>query len=331
MFVDRIKLKLIAGKGGNGVVAFRREKYIPKGGPYGGNGGKGGAVILKASAQLMSLEHLKGQYHLQAENGRVGGSNRCQGRAGKDLIVLVPVGTQVKSHEGYLLVDLSKEGQESTLCRGGRGGRGNASFATAKNRAPNYATLGTPGEECLVELELKIIADIGLVGFPNAGKSTLISQLSQAKVKIAPYPFTTLHPNLGVLEFEKGARTIIADIPGIIEGASANRGLGLEFLRHVERTKIIVFVLDVSGIDGRSPLQDFQVLMQELKSYDVTLLNKPHLIVLNKIDEESASKNIQDFYEGVSSREYRVIEISAKHQLHLDRLKEYLYDVIFES
>lgn len=311
MFVDRVILQLKAGKGGNGVVAWRREKYIPKGGPCGGNGGNGGSITLEADTEVFSLEWYRNRRILKAENGQCGGSNNCQGRKGRDLLLKVPCGTLVKdAKSGELLHDFTTHRERLVICKGGKGGRGNETFKTPTNRAPNICTEGTEGESCEIEFELKLIADVGLVGFPNAGKSTLISVLADMKVKIAPYPFTTLQPNLGFIKKEDLSRIYIADIPGIIEGAHRNRGLGFEFLRHIERTKLLLFVLDASGIDGRTPVADYQVLRQELSSYNAELLQRPYLIVLNKIDAEESAENIQKFREQFAHEKERTYEVS---------------------
>lgn len=312
MFVDRVTVQLSAGKGGNGVVAWRREKYIPKGGPTGGNGGKGGSVILQADAEIGSLDWYRNRRILKAENGRPGGPNLQQGRGGKDLVLKVPCGTLVHDvKSGELLCDLTDDGQEFIICRGGRGGRGNESFKTPTNQAPNKCTEGTEGESCEVELELKLIADVGLVGFPNAGKSTLIASLGNMDVKTAPYPFTTLHPNLGFIEFEDYTRIYIADIPGIIEGANRNRGLGLEFLRHIERTQLLIYILDASGIDGRNPTDDFRVLRAELESYNPEMLDRPFLVALNKIDTEESEEHIENFMDQYTLQPKSLFQISA--------------------
>lgn len=323
MFTDRVTIQLMAGKGGNGVVAWRREKYLPKGGPCGGNGGRGGKVILEVDPQLYSLEHLRNRRLLKAENGHAGGANDRQGRQGKDLIIKVPCGTLIKdASSGELLHDLTEPKQRILLCQGGRGGQGNTYFKTPTNRAPNYCTPGREGQSCQVEMELKLIADVGLIGFPNAGKSTLISAIADVNVKIAPYPFTTLHPNLGVIRREDHSRLFIADIPGIIEGAHRNRGLGLEFLRHIERTKLLLFVLDASGIDGRNPLEDYRVLQNELAAYNSALLERPYLVVLNKIDTEESREHIADFHRHVRCEPQQLFEISAKEGTGLKPLLE---------
>lgn len=312
MFVDRVILDLFAGKGGNGVVAWRREKYIPKGGPCGGNGGKGGSVILEADAQIFSLDWYRNHRILKAENGQSGGSNNRQGRNGKDLLLKVPCGTLVKDlASGEVLCDFTENNQRYIICVGGRGGRGNDSFKTPTRQAPNFCTEGTEGKSCQVELELKLIADVGLVGFPNAGKSTLISKLANVKVKIAAYPFTTLQPNIGFIKRKDESRIFIADIPGIIEGAHRNRGLGFEFLRHIERTKLLLFVLDASGIDGRTPTDDFRVLRNELATYNQEMLERPYIIVLNKIDTEESMQNISDFNHAFPKEISKVFAVSA--------------------
>lgn len=312
MFFDRVTIDLVAGRGGNGVVAWRREKYIPKGGPSGGNGGRGGSIILQADAQLYALDWYRNRRILKAENGNPGGANNKQGRNGKDLILKVPCGTIVKDAKtGEVLRDLTVDGDEWVICKGGRGGRGNDSFKTPTNRAPNISTPGVPGEAIEVELELKLIADVGLVGFPNAGKSTLITALTQVQVKIAPYPFTTLQPNLGFIESEDYTRIFIADIPGIIEDAHLDRGLGLEFLRHIERTKLLIFILDASGMDGRDPIEDYRILRQELEAYNPEMLERPSLVVLNKIDLEESVENIKKFKKRYSFPPSILYEISA--------------------
>lgn len=321
MFFDRVTVDLFAGKGGNGVVAWRREKYIPKGGPCGGNGGKGGSIILEADSQVFSLQWYRNRRLLKAENGVSGGANNCSGRNGRDLILKVPCGTLIKDVKTKeVLYDFTNDKERWVICKGGRGGRGNNSFKTPTNRAPNICTEGTPGETAVVEMELKLIADVGLVGFPNAGKSTLISSLADVEVKIAPYPFTTLHPNIGFIRYQDEKRIYIADIPGLIEGAHRNRGLGFEFLRHVERTKLLIFVLDASGIDGRNPYDDFNVLQSELKAYNPEMLERPCLIALNKIDTEEAEASRERFYEEHEKWKEKTIEISALTGQGLDVL-----------
>lgn len=328
MFIDRVKIRLVAGKGGNGIVAWRREKFIPKGGPSGGNGGRGGSVTLKATPQAFSLEYFRNRRILRAEDGKPGGINNQQGKNGRNLILEVPCGTLVKnSSTGEVLHDFTKEGEEWIACVGGRGGRGNDSFKGPTNQAPNKCTMGTEGEEQEFELELKLIADVGLVGFPNAGKSTLITAMTHVRVKIAPYPFTTLQPNLGYIETEDYHRIFIADIPGIIEGAHRNRGLGFEFLRHIERTKLLLFVIDASGIDGRSPLDDWRVLREELEKYNPEMMNRSFLVILNKCDAEEAQENIQLFKESYQFDPKTLYVISALEGKGIPELQKSIEEI----
>lgn len=324
MFVDRVIVDLSAGRGGNGVVAWRREKFIPKGGPCGGNGGNGGSLIFEADAQLYSLEWFRNRRILKAENGRPGAGNRCQGRKGKDLLLKVPCGTLVKDKRtGEILHDFTLDKEKWIACKGGKGGRGNDSFKTPTNQAPNIFTPGTDGEALEVELELKLIADVGLVGFPNAGKSTLITTLANVRVKIAAYPFTTLRPNIGFIETADRVRRIfIADIPGIIEGAHLNRGLGFEFLRHIERTKLLIYVLDASCIDGRDPSSDFEVLRREIGTYQPEMLERPFLVVLNKMDTEEAQEPARQFLENYPYDKSQVFQISASEGIGIDVLRQ---------
>jgi GTP-binding protein len=285
MFIDRAKIKIKAGDGGNGVTAFRREKFVPKGGPSGGDGGKGGDVWLEASEGLNTLLHLRYNPEHKAERGRHGeGSNR-HGKDGEDIVVQVPVGTQIFDAEsGDLVFDFTEHGQRFLAAKGGKGGWGNQHFATPTRRAPKFHYTGRPGEEKELQLELKLIADVGLVGFPNAGKSTLISVISAAKPKIADYPFTTLEPNLGVVDLGEFKTFVVADIPGLIEGASEGAGLGDRFLRHVERTKLMLHLVDVSSISGRNPLEDYEIINRELANYNQDLAERPQIIVATKID-----------------------------------------------
>lgn len=324
MFLDRATIKLSAGKGGDGVVAWRREKYIPKGGPTGGNGGAGGSVIFEADNQLFCLQDYRYRKMIKADNGGQGGSSQKQGRQGKDLILKVPCGTIIRDPETEeVLCDLVEHKQRWTACKGGKGGLGNEFFKSPTHQAPNKCTPGKLGEERTVALELKLIADIGLIGYPNAGKSTLISSIANVPVKIAAYPFTTLHPNLGMIQFEDYSRKIIADIPGIIEGAHMNKGLGHEFLRHIERTKMLVFVLDASGIDGRTPAEDYAVLRSELEKYDSKLLNLPYLVVLNKADTPESELFIPEFVEKYPKE--TVYQISALEKEGIAHVKEAIY------
>lgn len=323
MFIDRVKVQLVAGRGGNGVVAWRREKYIPKGGPCGGNGGKGGSVILQADAEIYCLEWFRNRRIIKADSGNPGGSNNRIGRNGPDLKLKVPCGTLVRDiRTGEILHDFTQDQEEWVVCKGGKGGRGNDSFKTPTNRAPNICTPGLEGEQVEIELELKLIADVGLVGFPNAGKSTLISTLTHVRVKVAPYPFTTLQPNLGFIQNEDYSRIFIADIPGIIEGAHENRGLGFEFLRHIERTKLLLYMLDASGIDGRNPTDDYRVLRQELEKYNPEMLQRPFIVALNKIDSDEARENVEHFREAYALPKDVLYEISALRGDGVPELRE---------
>jgi GTP-binding protein len=332
MFKDSVTLTLSAGKGGNGVVAWRREKYIPKGGPTGGNGGKGGSIILRANAQIPSLEGMRNKRILKAENGSPGGANLRHGKSGKDLVITVPCGTLVKDHKtNEVLHDFTVDGQEWIICKGGKGGKGNNHFKSPTHQAPNFFTEGTAGEEKEIELELKLIADVGLLGFPNAGKSTLMSQITYVAVKVAPYPFTTLHPNLGFIQYQDGNKVLVADIPGIIKNAHANKGLGISFLKHIERTSLLVYVIDISGFEGRDPIEDFLTLQNELKAYKEQMLEKPFFVVLNKIDIEGAEENIEKFSKEIDIDPSLIFTISAKERDGLDRLIEALKKAIPET
>ncbi len=322
MFVDRVIVDVYAGNGGNGRVAWRREKFIPKGGPTGGDGGKGGSVILRADAELASLDWYRNRRILKADNGMPGGPNSQSGRNGKDLVLSLPCGTLVKDiATGAVLCDLATHKQELLLCKGGRGGYGNEHFKSPTHQAPNISTPGYEGGTMKVEFELKLIADVGFVGFPNAGKSTLLSTLAHVKVKIAPYPFTTLHPNLGFIQLEDYTRIFLADIPGIIEGAHDDRGLGIEFLRHIERTKLLIYVLDASGIDGRNPVDDYRVLRAELEAYNPEMLQRPFLVALNKVDTEESADHIALFKaENLCARNV-LFEISAMQGVGMEPLR----------
>lgn len=287
-FLDRVKIYITAGKGGDGCLSFRREKFIEFGGPNGGCGGKGGDIILEADPNLTTLLELAYNPHIEAQNGEKGGTYNKTGRAGEDRIVRVPCGTLVRQ-DGEILVDLTQPGQQFVAAKGGMGGRGNQSFKTRNNTAPHIAENGQPGEEATLILELKVLADLGLVGFPNAGKSTFLSRISAARPRIADYPFTTLNPNLGVT-LHKGISFATADIPGIIEGASEGKGLGHQFLKHIERTRVLLHLVDPDGFDAMSAEESVKVIEKELKAFDKKLAAKPRLLAVNKMDLPSAKK-----------------------------------------
>lgn len=325
MFVDTVTLSLSAGKGGNGVIAWRREKYIPKGGPAGGDGGNGGSILLEADPAVHSLEDYRNRRILKAQNGMPGGPNNCKGKNGHDLHLKIPLGTLVKDPKtGEILRDFTQAGETWKICAGGRGGKGNSRFKTSTHQAPFVCTDGTPGKEIEIELELKLIADIGFVGMPNAGKSTLISQLAHIQVKIAPYPFTTLRPNLGIVEFDDYTRILIADIPGIIENAHENRGLGFAFLRHIERTSALVYLIELAPYQDRDPFEEFLMLRRELEAYNPEMLEKPFVVALNKIDQEGAAELAAGFKERYPFAPETLFEISALEGIHLEPLKEAL-------
>lgn len=315
MFIDSVTVTVRAGKGGNGVVSWCREKFIPKGGPVGGDGGKGGSITLKTNENILSLEGFRNRRLINAEDGMPGAGNFKKGRNGKNLLLHVPCGTIVRNATtGEILADLTDKNQEYILCNGGKGGRGNACFKSPTNQAPNTSTLGHEGQTREVQLELKLIADIGFIGMPNAGKSTLLKQLTHCRVKIGAYPFTTLYPNLSYIQFEDFSRILIADIPGIIEGAHFDRGLGLSFLKHIERSSVLIYLIDISGIEERDPFKDFQILQKEIKTYRKELLDKPFLVVLNKTDCEASAQNIKLFKQKYPYPETTLFPISAMHK-----------------
>ena len=396
MFIDEIKIYARAGHGGKGCVAFHREAYITKGGPSGGNGGRGGSVILQADHDLNNLIQQYYVPRLIAESGEAGMGKGMDGHAGKDLIIKVPCGTLVwrlkdttppiekkmhrpdddeedeeetekpvlptstgnrplfRSSRGLsaLEIDLSKEGesaedaeaaeaqrelvadltthgQQFVLCKGGRGGLGNRNFATARRQTPRFAQPGEPGMEGEYLLELRIMAEIGLVGYPNAGKSTLLTAISRARPKIAPYPFTTLHPQIGILEYTDWKRLTVCDVPGLIEGAHQNVGLGHEFLRHIQRCKILVLLLDMAGTDGRKPWDDYKQLLKELELYDPALVEKPRLVVANKIDEAIAEENLKQFKKKI--KKVSVLPISAAFGEGMDKFKQSIREAVEEA
>ncbi|MBQ7794062.1 MAG: GTPase ObgE [Clostridia bacterium] len=312
MFTDKAKILIKAGNGGNGSISFRREKYIAAGGPDGGDGGKGGSVIMRAEAGMSTLADYRYKRKYFAQNGGDGSGKHCTGRKGDDIILEVPVGTLVRDVEsGKLIADISELDKDYVIIKGGNGGWGNSHFSTSTRQAPNFAKNGQKGIEREVMLELKMIADIGLVGFPNVGKSTLLAATTKAEPKIANYHFTTLVPNLGVVDLGEGMSFVLADIPGIIEGASEGVGLGYEFLRHIERTRLLIHVVDVSSIEGRNPTEDFDIINAELSRYDLELENRPQIIAANKTDIIQDEAAYNEFIAEMKNRGYTVFEISA--------------------
>jgi len=319
MFIDTAQIIIKSGKGGNGAVSFRREPFVPQGGPDGGNGGKGGNVVLVADKNLRTLMDFRYKRKYEAEDGENGRGKQCFGKDGEDLIIKLPVGTVVKDVEsGAIIADLKKDGQEFIAAKGGKGGKGNVLFKNSVRQAPNFAEAGGFAVEKTIELELKLIADVGLVGYPNVGKSTLLSVSTSANPKIANYHFTTLTPNLGVVK--KYDKTfVMSDIPGLIDGASEGQGLGLDFLRHIERTRILVHLVDVSGCEGRDPIEDFEHINNELKQYSEKLMTKPMLVVANKVDMVS-DEDLKKFTEAIEAKGYKVYPMSAPIHEGVDEL-----------
>ncbi|TCD46767.1 GTPase ObgE [Streptococcus sp. X16XC17] len=302
MFLDTAKIKVKAGKGGDGMVAFRREKYVPNGGPWGGDGGKGGSVIFRVDEGLRTLMDFRYNRQFKAQEGEKGMTKGMHGRGAEDLIVRVPQGTTVRDAEtGKVITDLVENGQEFVIAKGGRGGRGNIRFATPKNPAPGISEIGEPGEERQLELELKVLADVGLVGFPSVGKSTLLSVITSAKPKIGAYHFTTIVPNLGMVRTKSGESFAVADLPGLIEGASQGVGLGTQFLRHIERTRVILHVIDMSASEGRDPYEDYVAINNELEAYNLRLMERPQIIVANKMDMPESEENLKEFKEKLAA------------------------------
>lgn len=325
MFIDIAKIELRAGKGGDGCVSFRREKYEPDGGPYGGDGGDGGSIIFISDEGVRTLMDFRYKKHYFAENGENGKTKRQYGKKGQDLVVKVPVGTLIKDYDTNRVIhDFKTKDDEFVVAKGGRGGKGNARFATSTRQAPRFAQPGTKGEERTIKLELKLIADVGLVGLPNVGKSSLLSVLSDAKPKIANYHFTTLEPNLGVCRVEEHKSFVIADIPGLIEGASEGIGLGFEFLKHVERTRLLVHVLDVSGIEGRDPIEDYNIIYKELELYNENIKNKKEIIVANKMDLLTSDENLNRVREYFKDK--TILELSAVTQMGIKELKYKIFE-----
>ena len=313
MFVDEAIVELYAGDGGNGCKAFRREKYVAMGGPFGGNGGRGSNIIFKVDTGLNTLVDFKYKKIIKGNRGENGLGKGMHGKNAEDIVINVPLGTVITDLETNLIIaDLTKENEEVIVAEGGRGGRGNIAFDTRTNPAPKYAENGEPGEYRKIKLELKLMADVGLVGMPSVGKSTIISKLSASKPKIADYPFTTLKPNLGVVKTQDNRSFVLADLPGLIEGASLGHGLGDQFLRHVERTRVIAHIIDMSGYSGRDPYEDYQVINNELKAFNENILKKPQIIIANKMDMPSSKENLNKFKDKVNLPVYEISAITGE-------------------
>ena len=329
MLADTATIYIEAGNGGNGLVSFHREKYVAAGGPDGGDGGNGGDVILAVDDKVSTLADFRYRKQYKAQNGGDGKAARCSGKNGEDLVVTVPIGTLVKdANTDKIIADLNKLGQRLVIAKGGSGGWGNSHFATPTRQIPRFAKSGTDGEKREIKLELKLLADVGLVGFPNVGKSTLLSVVSDARPKIANYHFTTLEPNLGVVDLGAGNSFVMADIPGIIEGASEGIGLGHEFLKHVERTRLLIHVVDASGIEGRNPVEDFDKINDEIKKYNPELAKKKQIVVANKKDIVFDESIYAGFCSEMKNRGYEVFEISAATKDGVDRLLKYASGIL---
>ncbi len=327
MFVDEVNIKVVAGSGGDGCTAFRREKYVELGGPFGGNGGRGSNIIFKVDEGLRTLIDLRYNKIIKGERGANGEGKNRNGKSAKDIVVKVPPGTVVKDNDTNLLIcDLKKHDEEFIVATGGRGGRGNTAFKTQNNPAPNFSEKGEPGEERYLKVELKLLADVGLLGMPSVGKSTILSKISRSKPKIAAYHFTTLNPNLGVVKTTDNRSFTVADLPGLIEGASLGEGLGDRFLKHIERTRVIAHVIDMSGFEGRDPFDDYQKIIKELKDFDEKLLQKESLIIANKMDLPGALENLQKFKEKVTGT--KIFEISALNNDGLEKVLIYMADLL---
>jgi GTPase len=312
MFVDEVRITVKAGRGGDGSCSFRREMFVPRGGPDGGDGGNGGDVVFTASHRLTTLLDLRYQKHYEAEDGKPGSGSNCSGRRGKPVIITLPVGTVIyDDRTGEVLADLIADGESVTIAQGGKGGRGNSHFATSTNRVPTHFEHGTDGDERQLRLELKLLADVGLVGFPNAGKSTLIAAISSARPKIADYPFTTLTPNLAVVRWGEDRSFVVADIPGLIEGAHEGKGLGIQFLRHIDRTSLLLHLIDVSEWATEDPIGSFEIMRNELESYDASLAKRPFAVVATKIDIAGDNVRLKTLQAYCKRRRHRCLPVSA--------------------
>ena len=328
MFVDEVFIKVIAGTGGDGCTAFRREKYVPMGGPFGGNGGKGSDIIFEVDESLHTLIDLRFQKKIIGKNGQNGMGKNCHGKKAEDIIIKVPPGTVVTDNDTNLVIcDLKNEGDRFIIAKGGRGGRGNTAFKTEANPAPNFSEKGEPGEIKNLKVELKLLADVGLVGMPSVGKSTILSMISKSKPKIAAYHFTTLNPNLGVTKTKDGRSFVVADLPGLIEGASLGEGLGIKFLKHIERTRVIAHVIDMSGFEGRNPYEDYIKIRKELDNFSKKITDKKEIIIANKMDLENAKENLKEFKKKLN-KDIKIFEISAINNEGLEPVLTYLADLL---
>lgn len=327
MFIDETNIVVTGGNGGDGCMAFRREKYVPMGGPFGGTGGKGGDIIFIAESGLKTLIDLKFKKTIKGKSGENGEGKNKNGKNGEDTVIQVPIGTIITDIDsGFVIADLTKHGESVVVSSGGRGGRGNVSLSSKSNPCPSYCERGEPGENRNIKVELKMIADVGLVGLPSVGKSTILSRISAANPKIASYHFTTLSPNLGVVTTKSKKVFIVADLPGLIEGASEGLGLGHKFLKHIERTKIIVHVIDISGSENRNPIEDYNNIVNELKEYNSKLLEKPSIILLNKMDLENSKENAKLFKKSI--KDVKIFEIEAENNKGLDEVINYLGEMV---
>ncbi len=329
MFIDRVSITIKGGNGGNGCVSFRREKYVPTGGPDGGDGGNGGSVVFVADENLGTLLDFRYKHTFKAANGEDGSSRNCSGKAAEDMVIRVPVGTVIRESESNkVMADMAKNGDRKVLIRGGKGGKGNQHFATSTRQAPKYAEQGRRSKEYRVILELKLIADVGIIGFPNVGKSTLLSMVTNANPKIANYHFTTLTPNLGVIRSKYGGDFVLADIPGLIEGAGQGAGLGHTFLRHIERTKVLIHVVDAAAVEGGDPLDEIEKINKELEFYNPELLKRPQIIAANKTDIPEAWENVEKIKAKYEPSGVKVFPISAAANTGLDELMKAAHDIL---
>lgn len=327
MFVDEVNIKVVAGSGGDGCTAFRREKYVELGGPFGGNGGRGSNIIFKVDEGLRTLIDLRYNKIIKGSRGENGEGKNKNGKGAKDVIIKVPPGTVVKDNDTNLVIcDLKNHDEEFIVAKGGRGGRGNTAFKTHSNPAPNFSEKGEPGEERYLKVELKLLADVGLVGLPSVGKSTILSKISRSKPKIAAYHFTTINPNLGVVKVKDGRSYTVADLPGLIKGASLGAGLGDKFLKHIERTRVIAHVIDMSAIEGRNPIDDYRVICKELNDFDPKILKKEHIIIANKMDMPQAKENLEKFKKEIKN--IKIFEVSAINEEGLDDVLTYIADLL---